>query len=128
MDTSETYIKMCENAKEIQKQWISSDGDYYVYFIVPHEPNIFIRSSRYGVDPVDTSHWIWLPRQDQLQKMIGEFPYPFALIKYYLNKVLYYNDKRPVYPLSVFKSGEQLWVAFVMHEKIPEKVEWCNMD
>ena len=28
MDTSETYIKMCEKAEEIRKGWKPDEGDY----------------------------------------------------------------------------------------------------
>lgn len=31
MDTSETYIKMCEKAEEIQKLWKPAGGDFLVY-------------------------------------------------------------------------------------------------
>ena len=69
MDTSEKYIEMCRKATEIQKSWKPADGDFYVYVVVAHDPQIFIQSSRFGTEAVDTSHWIWLPRQDQLYKL-----------------------------------------------------------
>jgi len=31
MDTSEIYIKMCEQATEIQKEWQPQPGDYYLH-------------------------------------------------------------------------------------------------
>lgn len=31
MDTSKTYIKMCEKATEIQSQWSPSGGDWYIH-------------------------------------------------------------------------------------------------
>ncbi len=73
MDRTETYIKMCEKAEKIQKDWkkqrynkrqldIYWDGEEIDY-----------------VSAFQSSAWnkiekgsIWLPRQDQLQEMVRE--------------------------------------------------------
>ena len=74
MDTSGDYIKMCEQATEVQEAWLSSHGDYYLWRY---------KTGRYGHWHINPVMWglpgrrrrlsrqnIWLPRQDQLQKMI----------------------------------------------------------
>jgi hypothetical protein len=63
MDTSETYIKMCEKAEEIQK--LSA----YAYKIdVESTPPIVGIDNNYYIT---NDKLIWLPRQDQLQGMSG---------------------------------------------------------
>ena len=89
MDTTETYIKMCSKAEEIQGQWQPQIGDYVggEWFIDNDDTiglcykGIIKRLNPEGKsDCVDTggnifwcikSH-IWLPRQDQLQEMVDE--------------------------------------------------------
>ena len=60
MDTSETYVKMCEKAEEIQK----------------NANDISVLSDKF---PDVNSFWakgnIWLPRQDQLQEMVVKSNY-----------------------------------------------------
>jgi len=63
MDTSEIYIKMCERAREIQDVSLSF-GDYYWF---NKDWHIFLEGA-YAMSP---EHFVWLPRQDQLQEMIG---------------------------------------------------------
>lgn len=74
MDTSKTYIEMCD-CEEIQKQRVRKAprdtwqvGDFY-YTATPIEGCISVHNdaSSYGLG-VDT---VWLPRQDQLQLLSG---------------------------------------------------------
>jgi len=74
MDTSETYIKMCEKADEIQEGWKRSYGDYYLWKYRTG------KYSRYHINPClydipgyhpKSRQNIWLPRQDQLQTASG---------------------------------------------------------
>ncbi len=119
MDTSETYIKMCD-CEEIQEQrvrqapwdsWII--GDYY-YTQAPIESCISIHNdaSSYGLG-IGT---IWLPRQDQLQEMLdkGTIWSNSLKFEYFLREEGSYNIK--AYPYQ-FSTWEQLWLAFVMKEK-----------
>lgn len=64
MDNSETCIKMCEKAKEIQKvrNHIYEEGDYCYC----SECGLFIHSEG---KLYDFGGIIWLPRQDQLQEI-----------------------------------------------------------
>ncbi len=104
MDTSETNIKKCEKAEEIQKLR-PSGADEHDYFWCPVHG--------FGCD-LDKA--IWLPRQDQLQEMVnsdGVNKYnPPAM----LDRLLEFAREYDV-GFTVGSSMEQLWLAFVMREK-----------
>lgn len=93
MDTSETYVKMCEKAVEIQREW-KPTYDYHDYSIIDHSKQTF--------DPL---FLIWLPRQDQLQEMVGCTAGSWKII---LSKLM---------DSEYFYSLEQSWLAFVMKNK-----------
>ncbi len=115
MDTSETYIKMCD-CPEIQLQIpISRDwGNPY------YEPRNFIadrkRGSLFNEDDgyyyptADKDAIVWLPRQDQLQEMV-ESTCPVDLLTRFQRWVAFDEEDSPD------DSMEQLWLAFVMKEK-----------
>ncbi len=138
MDTSKKNIKMCEKAKEIQKEWHLNIGDYSAsdnvslfsktLFLLTeirfNEYNEYVHISLgnvSGMSCVDEkacrqTH-IWLPTQDQLQEMIVNST-PIGLIKVMYNRV--YGAVEPKLGFSYygkFTSMEQLWLAFVMKEK-----------
>mgnify|MGYP001599168361 FL=1 len=81
METSETYIKMCRCAEEIQKMRPAKPrgdyeaGDWYKPHFL-HQADLAagdppVRVSDGPNDTVVT--WdVWLPRQDQLQEMVRE--------------------------------------------------------
>ncbi len=116
MDTSETYIKMCEKAEEIQAlcsyecrvysvnmAWWDTNGD--CWFNVNNERNI------------------WLPRQDQLQEMVrGKFRRQYLMLVDFATLCV---DDMPD-----DMSMEQLWLAFVMIEKygkVWKGEDWCAL-
>ncbi len=83
MDTSETYVKMCGKAEEIQAlrreekhhdtgKWLN--GDFYGsvldarVFVVSRGNDAWADEPYYIHHP---SEAIWLPRQDQLQEMVA---------------------------------------------------------
>ena len=122
MDTSEKYIEMCRKATKIQKMWQPVDGDFYVYAVVVHDPQIFIQSSRFGTEAVDTSHWIWLPRQDQLYELHSlygtESGAAYLICRTFgvwLNSFRAYIDATIIEDQR-FYSIEQLLLAFVMED------------
>lgn len=103
MDTSKEYIMMCERAREIQDiRWslgVFPDGakrrDFYGR-VDTEVPNVF--------------ETVWLPRQDQLQEMLG---YQLGgLIDLWCQWI-----DRATFPKNTHNSMEQLWLAFVMREK-----------
>jgi len=61
---------------------------------------------------------IWLPRQDQLQEMVGQ---PYSRPSKQLRELAEFSDEG--HPSASF---EQLWLAFVMKEKYGKtwKGEW----
>ena len=88
MDTSETYIKMCD-CEEIQE------------------------GTAYLLDGSDfrTPNGIWLPRQDQLQEMVSYIGDTWVIEQYF------HNYLHSIYTHERKDSMEQLWLAFVMKEK-----------
>jgi len=154
MDTSETNIKMCEKAKEIQiehwrRGWLEGDyfsdgkkvcicgmdylqitnyfrdGQNYARFVM-REPltaltfkqfspmdKITIKEGKYEI--ISLYNGIWLPRQDQLQEMVGGWALEL-LDKFYtfcMWDEQYEELRDKMHPISI----EQLWLAFVMKEK-----------
>ncbi len=114
MDTSETYIKMCD-CPEIQNQkqytyrvdsinlpWYDSSG------------NCWFNDSR--------DKTIWLPRQDQLQEMVRPSVLPNDSVSTWmiiLADFIEFIDE----PINA-GSMEQLWLAFVMLQLYHKK--WVN--
>jgi len=67
VDTSEKYIKMCESAKDIQRQWIFKSGDFVF------DPDFEDLQVLLWYPAKDYNEYIWLPRHDQLQEVCIEF-------------------------------------------------------
>jgi len=130
------YIKMCEKAKEIQEGWKPQYGDYIGgQWFIDTEDNIGLTQLgivlSYDADKklLNTGGdilWsretnIWLPRQDQLQDMVGDYrtlnQYLAAYYDAMLNWKEYMGETREDYWENTFTSMEQLWLAFVMKEK-----------
>ena len=102
MDTSKEYIKMCDcpEIKNIQ----SFLGD---------EVNVFYDSQKgihYGFP---TASSIWLPRQDQIQDMLGFGKYPYVELQQFYKTMCGGKCSNP----PSLKSFEQLWLTFFMHKK-----------
>jgi hypothetical protein len=118
MDTSETYFKMCEKAKEIQKIHEYEDGSYeaYIYNGKLTVSLICIGCDyEHGCTPDFVPGGIWLPRQDQLQGMIDWNKDFLTLDKV---RLFYEFTKQIDWKHRLFHSSiEQLWLAFVMEEK-----------
>lgn len=131
MDTSETYIKMCD-CPEIQDIAKWEHGDWFW----PEPWGSALLLDRRREDTEYPNHYkfystmhggpwttdfkvLWLPRQDQLQKMA--FPCPDDTINVQANRIV--NQ----FALEAYESGhyatyffptwEQLWLAFVMKER-----------
>jgi hypothetical protein len=140
MDTSKTYIQMCDKAKEIQEEWIPHGWDY-CYCVQGKQVVVlsgYETDGGYYGHGVDTDPWeenkpneiicsgssnihIYLPRQDQLQKMIKRGDavfFPYSLL-WRLYRAISPDSKNNIYNPN-FTSMEQLWLAFVMKEKYNE--------
>ena len=114
MDTSETYIKMCEKAEEIQAEWKPFNGDYIIqnnYFILPGElqqPVALHFCNDSKLLNFNRKDFIWLPRQDQLQEMVKrEDESNRASVRKFVDWCFSIKE---LYGWSM----EQLWLAFVM--------------
>jgi len=133
MDTTETNIKMCEKAEEIQEQYDCTEkhnirlclacktewGNCY-----EHTEYLSCNSELGGrpfpvVAVKNVEHKpIWLPRQDQLQEMVGEYPDCFHKFNNWLESWQgFEDDKAKTEYVGQFNSMEQLWLAFVMKER-----------
>ena len=113
MDVSEEYVKMCWEAEEIQKEFKgklecgkSMPGACYI-----HEYGGVHICGGYMDNYNCNRYFAWLPRQDELQPMLGDFDDCMNLIDRYdcISAV--------VHDFPDVTSMEQLWLAFVMHEK-----------
>jgi len=148
MDISPKYIKMCKKAEEIQKLWRPKLGDF-VWGIPDSdgEPTVSVCLSvtysayeRFGLvdvavadlwdeyKEIDFEWWnkeklVWLPRQDQLQKMC-EPPLDILLMEFW--------EWLTKYDVGVkYDSLEQLWLAYVMVKRYGKvwddsKEEWIK--
>lgn len=67
MDISEKYIRMCREAKEIQRLWNFENGDYV---FDPSDGEIMVW---FGYPPKDPLEVFWLPKQDQYQEICIDF-------------------------------------------------------
>jgi len=111
MDTTVKYIKMCEEAKEIQKTRNGFSSDYSgEIWAIRKDKVLRLTYSKYYVGGA------WLPRQDQLQEMLIFANYPCQSLSFLLqwkkeNKIM----------LSSYRSMEQLWLCFVM-KKLYNKI------
>ena len=116
MDKSSHYIKMCESAKVIQKQWKPELGDFFVSM------SLGLTSACQSITSdlekkasyLKTIKAVWLPRQDQLQEMvIDKYATPWDLAIAFSNLLM--DDKTSYF--DNFDSMEKLWLVFIMLEK-----------
>ena len=123
MDTSETYIKMCD-CPEVQSEEVRSRG----YQLRPPSEGDFYAYKRYGKykwqSVIDYSqehttigHPIYLPRQDQIQEMMKAISKFWKNIPPYLynERLFFWNQRQGIRGDKT--SMEQLWLAFYMSEK-----------
>lgn len=120
MDKSSLYIKMCESAKVIQKQWKPEFGDFFVSMSLgltsPCQP--IVSDLEKKVAYLKTIKAVWLTRQDQLQEMVIEnYAMPWDLAIAFSNVLMGENASY----FEKFDSMEKLWLAFVMLEKYKKK-------
>lgn len=114
MDTSETYIKMCD-CEEIQDEWQFKDGDFCVDLEI-HGQNLYVLSKDWRPD-FSESGFTWLPRQDQIQEVMNWGYVKFYEQMYHFVGKLVSHGK---YYQALIGSGmtcEKATLAFYMHEK-----------
>lgn len=108
MDTSETYVKMCEKAVEIQKLCPNEISEKDFSAILPPSEEEEAKLPKFKII---CGIFVWLPRQDQLQEMMIETGTNINLLHYFVSWI----DN--TYNLCSWDSMEQLWLAFVMKER-----------
>lgn len=93
---TKNYIKMCEEAKEIQKSWNPKFRDYcrekeykdlmlITQIIENHDIHCFgyrYRRTGYGAERYLKDNLTWLPTQEQLQEMIKKETYRLRIEKF----------------------------------------------
>lgn len=87
---SETFIKMCREAKELQDNWEPKPGDF--------------------VEETVRHMYYWLPRQEDLQNILSKtwlVSEPQVLFKF----INWFKD----YEYAICRTLNELWLCFYMH-------------
>ncbi len=147
MDFSKEYIKMCEKAAEIQEippqigdfyysdEYTMHDNHLLIYgfsgfkYSQHYHSNIF-KDKYWQVDEGYTSFYfsekpIFMPRQDQLQKMMGNVFPPFTNL---IRNIDNYCSEDAAY-WDCFDSAEQFWIGYIMKttfNKTWNGEDWIN--
>jgi len=108
---TELFIKQCEKAEEIQGEWKPVDWDIFAY---KYSKGLGMVWEVIGVKDRQRyikENCIYLPTQEQLQEMIeaGCVAKLLQLVEFTRTKAFYRSRS--------FESLNELWLAFVMHEK-----------
>ena len=121
MDVSRQFVRMCRHAKGLQIDWIPKNGDWlYVGARDTCSPIIltgysgipkWTDSANFYDLPDETELYgiVWLPRQDQIQKLIRqEYNQP------YLSMAEQFMEFSLKYEVDVDLGFEQRWLRFYM--------------
>lgn len=128
MDTSETYIKMCDHPviQDIVIRRLKQDHGWLRTSAVGDICNAIAKNGDVFTFYLD----IWLPRQDQLQAIMLRNDVA-SLMELLRSVVIRYHDRFDEntvgYRNGTFSSMEQLWLALVMswlHHKTWAGKEW----
>ena len=123
MDTTEENVRMCEKAEEIQNSWIPQKYDYTWK---KHYEGLTVIINRHQQEQITkyTGSYIWLPTQNQLQKLTDIKSIPVLLSQF--NEFVFENVE---YTSQFIDSCEKLWLAFVMkkcYKKSWNGKEWVK--
>ena len=111
MDTSEQYIDMCEKAIGVQQLCVEYGKNYNWYKSLFLTKQHHVYESWYQYKHGEN---IWIPRQDQLQDILGDYNICMQLI--------YGSVEYSDYPNATnFTTMEQLWLAIVMKTKFDKR-------
>jgi len=137
MDRSRDYIDLCTSAREIQKCWEPSHGDFYVdaddqiccWLCQDSKVSKIKKGFKISTtgNLIQLLKSVWLPRQDQLIEMaqIAGRTYDSVTLEFFnWTKAGYGNEQ--VEPGKRFFSLEQLWLAFLMHQKFNKWRVGCD--
>ena len=122
MDTTPKYIKMCvcSEIQDIIPRMIDDTGIKYI------DGAAHILKYHIGLGKL-----IWLPRQDQLQEMVSDRLLGLQTVCAVLHDFSITEGEGLQFTMND-GSMEQLWLAFVMHEKFnkvwdDKKEEWVHL-
>ena len=110
---TENYIKMCEAAEEIQKEWKPVNWDRFIF---KNDKTVGVGCGH--IKSYMKVWYIWLPTQEQLQEMmISTLDDDFiGCVPLFLNEKL----EECLFSNGIYNWGTsyvELWLAFVMYEK-----------
>ena len=118
MDISKNYINMCDKAKELQMAHsVYEAGDFYYEGpdIVTNLPKFSVMNESHdGKKRAIGNLKTWLPRQDQLQMMLGDYIEQCNIMHQYLMKAALLEDV--LGPNPEITSMEQLLLTIVMRQ------------
>ena len=146
MDATYRYVMMCQKAKEIQNLWNPKQCDFIINHEDLEEGLSFCKPAESMVQVVDMYYneqdnerflqecedlkeqALWLPRQDQLQRIIEPDNAEVYSVMRKVMEMQYhdYSKNAMVTAPELFYSMEQLWLAYIMREKF-HKV-WSEED
>ena len=122
MDTTPKYIKMCvcSEIQDIIPRMIDDTGIKYI------DGAAHILKYHIGLGKL-----IWLPRQDQLQEMVSDRLLGLQTVCAVLHDFSITEGEGLQFTMND-GSMEQLWLAYVMHEKYgkiwdDKKEEWVHL-
>jgi hypothetical protein len=86
MDTSERYINMCRQAKELQEMWKPTQGDWFVLYAEIETIGDY-SEDLHPIDyreefPISKKNCVWLPRIDQWLQILSDKNIIFGLSNY----------------------------------------------
>lgn len=127
MDRTKKYIKM-SYSKEIQSKWIPQNGDLVWHSNEGAEwqgqsefPEIFAIVFLTKNDIEYWRNWLWLPRQEDLQKIyMEEYEGGVDMWQAFCDWLFAVKEDDEYGQWNAnhyFYSGEQLWFAFVMEKR-----------
>jgi hypothetical protein len=149
MDATNRYAFMCQKALEIQNLWVPKQCDFIINYEDLEEGLSFCRPAENIVQVVNMYYVeqdgdnylqecedlkeqaLWMPRQDQLQKIIEP---DNAMVSSIMRKVIEteyhdYSRNAMVSAPELFYSMEQLWLGYVMkgkYNKVWNEEEWVT--
>ena len=130
MDTSTEYLKMCD-CPEIQDfrkeygQW--QDGDFAADKAAPRDISFHCSECDHEYGAEFQLDCIWLPRQDQLQEMLGSSLCTDSPVTAWLDKLWPFYKAH--HHEACWMTWEQFWLCFVMrvlHKKCWDGKGWVN--
>jgi len=133
MDITKTYIKMSDHPL-IQGQWESKKGDFYFSRDGLFRPTRVVdvyNAKGYAILPRDANYG-WLPTQNQIQKMmLVDYNFPYELLMDFYKWVMWVpSGLKPNSVMetanALYKTFEQLWLAFYMDKKHGHTSLWDN--